>query len=130
MPVVVTTGYVGAVFGQGCPHARCVQTVLGSRREENCVVPQFAVLDKVADVPVCAVHRRLWTSLWSCSDVGSLAGGLRLSQSSWTFQLYNRDGYASSVYGGDEGFFRGFSAFFALLRVVPELSASFRSPRR
>ena len=26
-----------------------------------------------------------------------------------------------------KGFFDGFSAFFALLRVVPELSASFRS---
>ena len=32
-------------------------------------------------------------------------------------------------WGGDEGFFGGRSAFFALLRVVPELSASFRSPR-
>ena len=30
--------------------------------------------------------------------------------------------------GGDEGAFRGFSAFFALLRVVPELSASFSEP--
>ena len=48
----------------------------------------------------------------------------------WTFQLCNTDGYdASSIlgYGGDECFFRGCSAFFALLRVVPELSASFRS---
>ena len=39
------------------------------------------------------------------------------------------------VYGGlygdlaVDGFFRGFSAVFALLRVIPELSASFRSPR-
>ena len=32
-------------------------------------------------------------------------------------------------YGGGDGFFGGFSAFFALLRVIPELSASFRSPR-
>ena len=29
-----------------------------------------------------------------------------------------------------KGFWALFSAFFALLRVVPELSASFRSPRR
>ena len=42
---------------------------------------------------------------------------------------------AGDAYGGVygdgavDGFFRGFSAFFALLRVVPELSASFRSPR-
>ena len=30
---------------------------------------------KVVDVPVYAVHRRLWTSLCLCSDVGALAGG-------------------------------------------------------
>ena len=32
-------------------------------------------------------------------------------------------------YGGGDGVFGGFSAFFALLRIVPELSAIFRSPR-
>ena len=36
MPVVVTTGHGGAVPGQGCLQARCVQTVLWSRRAENC----------------------------------------------------------------------------------------------
>ena len=50
----------------------------------------------------------------------------------WTFQLCNTDGYDASiilVMAAMNVVFRGFSAFFALLRVVPELSASFRSPR-
>ena len=40
-------------------------------------------------------------------------------------------GAYGGVYGDGavDGFFRGFSAVFALLRVVPELSASFWSPR-
>ena len=40
-------------------------------------------------------------------------------------------GFYGGVYGDGavDGFFRGFSAVFALLRVVPELSASFWSPR-
>ena len=44
-------------------------------------------------------------------------------------------GVEQGAYGGVygdvavDGFFRGFSAVFALLRVVPELSASFWSPR-
>ena len=42
-----------AVLGQGCLHARCVQTVLGSRRAENCGVPQLQFSDKV-DMPVVA----------------------------------------------------------------------------
>ena len=45
-----------------------------------------------------------------------------------TIQLH-RDGSAFSAGDGDEGDFRGFSTFFALLRVVPELSSSFASPR-
>ena len=42
----------------------------------------------------------------------------------------NRDRYStlsSGGFGGGDGFF-GFSAFFALFRVVPELSASFSEP--
>ena len=31
----------GAVLGRGCLHARCVQTVLGSRRAENCDFSQL-----------------------------------------------------------------------------------------
>ena len=53
---------------------------------------------KLVDVPVCAVHRRLWTSLCLCSDVGSLAGGASDSvhrQSWWTFQLQRQ--WASSI---------------------------------
>ena len=42
-----------AVLGQGCLHARCVQTVLGFRRAENCGVPQLQFLNKV-DMPVVA----------------------------------------------------------------------------
>ena len=40
-------------------------------------------------------------------------------------------GAHGGVYGDGAvvGFFRGFSAFFTLFRVVPELSASFRSFR-
>ena len=40
-------------------------------------------------------------------------------------------GAYGGVYGDGavDGFFRGFSAVFALLRVVPELIASFWSPR-
>ena len=40
-------------------------------------------------------------------------------------------GAYGGVYGDGrvDGFFRGFSAVFALLRFVPELSASFWSPR-
>ena len=44
--------------------------------------------------------------------------------------MCNREGYStysSAGCGGGEGGFSGFSAFFALLRVVPECSASFRS---
>ena len=54
---------------------------------------------KVVDVSVYAVHRRLWTSLCSCSDVWSLAGGASDSvhrQSWWTFQL-QRQGASSRV---------------------------------
>ena len=46
--------------------------------------------------------------------------------------MCNRDGYdafSSGGFGGDEGGFLRFRPFFALLRVVLELSASFRSPR-
>ena len=40
-------------------------------------------------------------------------------------------GAYGGVYGDGAvvGFFHGISAFFALIRVVPELSASFWSPR-
>ena len=54
-----------------------------------------------------------------------------VSRASVTCLLGMEQGAHGGVYGDGAvvGFFRGFSAFFALLRVVPELSASFRSPR-
>ena len=70
-------------------------------------------------------------------DVGDvLAGRLlrsssQLSRASVTCLLGVEQGAYGGIYGdvAVDGFFRGFSAVFALLRVVPELSASFWSPR-
>ena len=76
-------------------------------------------LDKVVDMPVIVNDRVLHSG-------GATATVHRLFM--WTFSCATELG-VSAGYGGDEGFFGGFSAFFALLRVVPELSASFRSPR-
>ena len=79
-------------------------------------------LDQVADVPVL--------SLRCLQGLGASDSVHRRRQ--WTFLLCNRDGYTASSsvgYGGDEGFFCLFWSFFALLQVVPELSASFWSPR-
>ena len=41
VPVVQVVDVGRPVLGQGCLHARCVQTVLGSRRADNCGVPQL-----------------------------------------------------------------------------------------
>ena len=69
---------------------------------ENCESPAVAVhLNVVVDVPVVQVL------LAKLIDSSSSYGG----------------------YGVGDGVFGGFSAFFALLRIVPELSASFWSPR-
>ena len=46
----------GAVLGQGCLHARCVQTVLGPDVQKT-VVFHSCSLDNVADVSARAVHR-------------------------------------------------------------------------
>ena len=60
-----------AVLGKGCLHARCMQTVLGFRRAENCGGPQLQFWTKwtcrllrrqVHLVPQMQ-FRRLWTSL-------------------------------------------------------------------
>ena len=106
--------------------------VTGCDRAENCGGSAVACYDKVVDVPVVQFidgldvpvimqRRRSRDSEGATDSVHRQSRG---------HSCRNRDGSAPSVYGGDEGFFRGFSAFFALLRVVPELSASFRSPRR
>ena len=50
----------------------------------------------------------------------------------WTFQLCNTDGHdASSIfgYGGDEWDFDAFCVIFRAPPAMPELSASFWSPR-
>ena len=66
-------------------------------------------------------------SLLCRSSIGSLAGGASNSvhrQSSSMFQCAQRQGAFSEGLVAMWGW-----AFFALLRVVPEKSASFRSPR-
>ena len=70
------------------------------------------------------VSRASMTCLWRCVL-------LRLSRASVTCLLDVEQGAYGGFYGDGavDGFFRGFSAVFALLRVVPELSASFWSPR-
>ena len=73
--------------------------VLGLRQYRKLWNFRSCCADKVGDVPVCAVHRWLWTSLCFCSDVWSLAGGASDSvhrQSWWTFQL-QRQGASSWV---------------------------------
>ena len=109
------------------------------------VLPQVQFLDKAVDTPVASndsclglsVQKTmdpavavltLWLMSLLCrSSSGSLAGGASNSvhrQSSWTFHCAQRQGAFS------EGFVVMWElAFFALFRVVPELSASFRSPR-
>ena len=108
---------------------------------------QFAqLLDKVVDMPV-AVQRQVYLvgqsrQLWRSRSCKALirgrcpcCAGRRLGlvegasdsvhrQSQWTFQFSKRRWAFSEGTAAMQGW-----AFFALLRVVPELSASFRSPR-
>ena len=107
---------------------------------ENCEVPQLQYFF-VVDVPVVQVHLGVqsWTRSLTCpllSTTGFLhSGGAsdtvhRLFM--WTFQLCSRDGYDASSffgYGGDEWVFGAFCVIFRAPPVVPELSASFWSPR-
>ena len=102
-----------------------VQTV------QNCGVPKLQCSSKVVDVPAVTVHRQgvdVPVILQrQCLAVGGASDSAR-RQSQRTIQLH-RDGDAFSVGDGDEGDFRSFSAFFVLFRVVPELRATFSSPR-
>ena len=71
---------------------------------QKTVVFHSCSLDKVADVPARAVHRRLWMSLCLCSDGGALAGGASDSvhrRGWWTFQFQRQ--WVSSRVDGDEG---------------------------
>ena len=89
-------------------NARClVETV-----QKTVEVLQLALIDKVDDVPVVQV-----------------VVGVSWKAESVDLPVCNETGFFLHGYGGGEGYLR-FSAFFALLRVVPELSASFRSRRR
>ena len=80
-------------------------------------------LDKVVDMPVI-VDDMVADHSGGASDTVH-----RLSR--WTFQLCSRWYDASSIflYGGDEGVFDAFCVIFRAPLVVPELSASFWSPR-
>ena len=123
-----------------CHARRCATTAALVQTSENCAGPAVAVLlrgrcpccagsswrpvlDKVVDMPVI-VNDSVLHSGGASNSVHRLF--------SWTFQLCNTDGYdASSIlgYGGDEGIFDAFCVIFRAPPVVPELSASFRSPR-
>ena len=78
-----------------------------------------------------AVLQQAWTSLRSCSDAVSQleVPQIQLIAGVSGRPSCNRDGCAFSVVTAMNGLFSAFWPFFALLRVVPELSASFRSPR-
>ena len=109
------------------------------------VLSQVQFLDKVVDMPVASNDKCLGLSVQKTaasavavltlgsmsllcrSSIWSLAEGASNSvhrQSSWTFQYAQRQGAFSEGLVAMWGW-----AFFALFRVVPELSASFRSPR-
>ena len=80
-------------------------------------------LSTVVDVPV--IMQRRFVSTVEVPQIQFIAGvgGHSSSQQRWAL------GFHSGGYDGDEGFFGLFRPFFALLRVVPDLSASFRTPR-
>ena len=109
------------------------------------VLPQVQFFDKAIDMPIASNDRCLGLSVQKTaasavavltlgsmsllcrSSIVFLAGGASNSvhrQSSWIFQCAQRQGAFSEGLVAMLG-----RAFFALLRVVPELSASFRSPR-
>ena len=97
-------------------NVRClVETV-----QKTVEVLQLALIDKVDDVPVVQVVVGVSWKVPLIQFIARVSGTSSLQ----------RDGFLLHGCGGGEGCFRGFSAFFALLRVVLELSASFRSPRR
>ena len=71
---------------------------------------------------------KVLTSLWLCSDAVSQleAPQIQLTARASGHPSCNRDGYAFSI-GMAMNVFWLFWPFFALFRVVPELSASFRA---
>ena len=102
-------------------------------------VPQLLRVVMVADVPVVQVVWCRFLRLWTPCDHAATSFSstvevpqTRSSQSLWTFCCATEKGSTSmrTGFGGDALFLAHFAPFFALLRVVPELSASFSSPRR
>ena len=88
----------------------------------------------VVDVPVVQVHLGVQSGTRSltCPLLSTTGFYTVKVPQMWIFQLCNTDGYdASSIfgYGGDEGIFDAFCVIFRAPPVVPELSASFWSPR-
>ena len=97
-------------------------------------IPQLQFLDKVDDARCCTTtgagsgqSRNLWR-FRSCSALTRWTTSL-LCRSSCRLRCLRFSSSAELDYDGSEGVFRPFWPFFALLRVLPELSAIFRSPR-
>ena len=114
-----------------CP--LCATTDAGCQSAENCDGPAVAVLWQSGRCPRWCSSSTVLSSLWSCSD-GCDSGSAPDSfhrRSQWTFQFATETGtqlLAVVVVATMQWFFGLFMSFFALLRVVPELSTSFRSP--
>ena len=115
----------------------------GSDVRKTAKVPQLQYILYAVDVLVVQVHlgssssrtRSLTCPL--CSTTGFLRT-VKVPQIQFIAGVFGHSccatetgthAFSSGGYGGDEGFFRPFRAFFALVQVVLELSASFRSPR-
>ena len=94
-----------------------VQQVVRSRDPTVALSMTWRSSSTVMDVPVIMRD--------SGSDPDSVHRGIGGHSSSQQRQSTRLS--AVAVYGGGEGFLSVFSAFFAFLRVVPELSASFRA---
>ena len=68
---------------------------LSCRTAEARGIPTGAVLGQVVDVHALAVHRRLWASLRSCSDFGSLleVPPTQSSPELWAFSVHRDMGF-------------------------------------
>ena len=117
------------------------QSLSLAQTSENCAGPAVAVLlrgrcpccagsssrpvlDKVVDMPF--VVQRQGFSQWRCHRYSS-------SPVYVDIQLCNTDGYDVSsnfACSGDDGLFDAFCVIFRAPPAMPELSASFSSPRR
>ena len=126
MPVVVQRQLPGGSDGRKLRRSRSCST--SSRDRCPCCAGSSGFvksLDKVVDMPVIVNDSGVAHSRGASDSVHR--------QTPWTLLLWNKRReriFQQWRYGGGEGILSGVSAFFALLRVVPELSASLRSPRR